>query len=159
MNNKRSATLVFFILSLAWMLFIWINSMQTGVSSGSMSGTVTRTINAFLRIFGEDVALPHLFIRKAAHFLEFSLLGLLLCFCSLNFFEIKSVSSFAHTSLVLLSLPASIAVALIDEMIQLFVDGRVGSIFDVMIDTAGAVSAILVFFAVLLIRKGLCKVK
>ena len=153
MKKQKRAAIIFLCLSFVWALFIWSNSLQPGSSSGSMSGSVTERINAFLKLFCEDFYLPHLFIRKAAHFLEFSLLSLLLCFSFFYLFDIKPTLSYGHNALVLLSVPASFIVGAIDESIQLFVDGRVGNITDVMIDTSGATLSALLFFAVLLIRK------
>ena len=153
MKKRRRTAIIFFVLSIVWMLFIWGNSLQPGSTSGNMSGTITEKINELLKIFGEDAELPHLFIRKAAHFLEFAALSLLLSFCAFNFFELKPTDSYARNSLSLLALPASVLVAAIDETIQLFVDGRVGAITDVLIDTSGAAMSALVFFAILVLFK------
>jgi VanZ family protein len=158
MKNNRRAAIIFFVISAAWMLFIWSNSLQPGSSSGSMSGSVTERINAFLKVLGDNLELSHLFIRKAAHFLEFAVLSLLLCFGIFYLFDIGKSSSPRRSSFVLLSVPASFIVAAADETIQLFVDGRAGNVADVMIDTSGACSSAVLFFAVLLIIR-LCKSK
>ena len=44
-------------------------------------------------------------------------------------------------------------VAVTDEIIQLFVDGRAGRIFDVIIDTSGVIAAIIVMKTILTLLK------
>ena len=150
MKIKKRVAIALLLVSFLWILFIWGNSMQPGSTSGSMSGSVTEKINEILKIFGADLSLPHLFIRKAAHFIEFAMLSFLLSFSFYCLLEIKLTDSLGRKALVLCSLPTSIAVASIDESIQLFVDGRVGSVTDVMIDTSGAVLSSAMFFLALL---------
>jgi len=69
----------------------------------------------------------HTFLRKAAHFSEFALLGLLCC---------------GRNRLVKGEVPPhlmgfGLAVACIDETIQIFTPDRASSLIDVWIDTSG----------------------
>ncbi len=59
-----------------FVLFIFSNSMQNGTDSGNRSGFVTEFFNRFLSLFHLEVT-EH-FIRKAAHFSEYFVLGVLL---------------------------------------------------------------------------------
>ena len=144
---------VFFCLSLLWIVFIWGNSLQRGVVSGAMSGTVTERINAFFGQFMDGFYISGLLVRKIAHFLEFAFLAFLLCFDYCFILGINKDSSLKRISALWLALPTAVAVACIDESIQLFVEDRVGSISDVLIDSSGALICTLVFYLVLILRK------
>lgn len=81
-----------------------------------------------------------LLIRKSAHFLVFAALG----FSAVGFFatfpKIKRLFS------ALLALVYVALYAISDEVHQLFVLGRTGRVSDVVIDTAGGIFGIIVFF-------------
>lgn len=152
MKKIKPAALAVYILTVVWIAFIWINSMQVGSASGEMSGSVTEQINAFLALFANGAALPHLFIRKAAHFLEFALLAVLLCADILLLLRLGERDTVRGILPLWIALPCAMAVAAADEIIQLFVEGRVGSFADVLIDSSGALCATLIFFGVMLIK-------
>ena len=147
--KKYTLPIIFFVASILWALFIFSNSLQTGESSGEMSGSVTDFINSVLGSVSPSLEVTHRFVRKAAHFCEFAMLSTLICFAIYFFF-------FTHARrelLCLLAIPASTLVAACDETIQLFVDGRGGSVIDVLIDTSGACAAVLVFLGITLLIK------
>ena len=125
--------------------------MQTGSESGQMSGNVTEMINDVLHVVSPSWNVGHLFVRKAAHFSEFALLALLFCSAYLTIFVPNLCERVPLKRLycVLWAFPSAVLVAAIDETIQLFVEGRVGSAVDVLIDSAGAACAVIVFFMVL----------
>lgn len=81
------------------------------------------------------------FIRKAAHFTEFAVLG---AFAGMLF-----AGKFKHfITGVFFAIMTGGFVALCDETIQLFVEGRSGQISDVWLDSAGAMTgALLVILA------------
>lgn len=151
--KKRIYVAVFSCLSLLWIIFIWGNSLQRGDVSGAMSGSLTQRINDFFGQFIDGFYISGYVVRKTAHFLEFALLALLLCFDYRFIFCINKDSSIKRISALWLALPTAVAVACIDESIQLFVEGRVGSITDVLIDSSGALLCTLVFYLVLAVRK------
>ena len=84
----------------------------------------------------------------------FAMLSLLLCFSF--WFEIlvaRSKRSLrASLAVSALALGCSVVAAAIDETIQLFVEGRGGSVVDVGIDSAGALLVALAFFALLCLK-------
>lgn len=128
--------------------------MQSGSESGEMSGSVTEIINEVIHTVAPSAeGVSHLFVRKAAHFCEFALLGVLFCIAlSVTFISKPSENmSLLRLCTVLLSLPCSVAIAAADETIQLFVEGRAGALTDVLIDSSGAACATLIFFAILLL--------
>lgn len=150
--KKRYSFIIFICLSALWIGFIWWNSLQRGIISGEMSGSVTEKINAFFGRFIDGFYISGYVVRKTAHFLEFALLALLLCFDYRFIFCINKDSSIKRISALWLALPTAVAVACIDESIQLFVEGRVGSFFDVLIDSLGALLCTLVVYFILIIR-------
>jgi len=75
----------------------------------------------------------HMILRKCAHFTEFAVLGVL---SSLTLTQTKVL----HRDLI--AMMFCLAVASLDETLQLFMDGRAGRIVDVMIDGVGALSGI-----------------
>ena len=147
--KKRALLIIFLVASILWALFIFSNSLQTGESSGEMSGSVTEAINKLLGAISPSLEVTHKFVRKAAHFCEFGVLSTLVSF-ALYFFFAKSDK---RELWCLLAIPISALVAACDETIQLFVDGRGGSAVDVLIDTSGACAAALIFLGITLIVK------
>ena len=147
--KKRALLIIFLVASILWALFIFSNSLQTGESSGEMSGSVTEAINKLLGAISPSLEVTHKFVRKAAHFCEFGVLSTLVSF-ALYFFFAKSDK---RELWCLLAIPISALVAACDETIQLFVDGRGGSVVDVLIDTSGACAAALIFLGITLIVK------
>ena len=151
-RKDRITSCILWCVSLLWISFIFINSLQTGNESGEMSGSVTDIINAVLGAIHPSLHVSHFFVRKAAHFSEFALLALLLCF------SVRSVTrqndTKKHNLLwVFTAFAGAVAVASADETLQLFVDGRAGSVRDVLIDSSGAACATLVFFFVMCLIK------
>lgn len=83
----------------------------------------------------ETLALMHLGIRKASHFVEYFILGLLL------FRAIRGDRMGWTLRWALLAVALAAGYALVDEVHQLFVVGRGGSAWDVLLDAAGAAVA------------------
>ena len=153
MKKNKYTVMAACALTVVWIAFIWWNSMQSGGESGAMSGSVTVGINAFLSSIGIGIRIPQLLVRKAAHFLEFAMLASLLSFDALCVFDLRRHSSARRKCLVWWAFPCAVAVASVDETIQLFVEGRVGSVIDVMIDSGGALTAVSLWFLALMLMK------
>ena len=130
------------------MAFIWLNSLQVGIISAKMSGSVTEGLNTLLGKFIDEFYISGYVVRKLAHFLEFAVLGLLFCINFCYVFDIKKTDTQKRRSLLWLALPCSVTVAGIDECIQLFVEGRGGSFTDVLIDSSGSLLVIGTFFLI-----------
>ena len=133
---KKRVLTVLICLNLA---LIWGNSLVTGVDSEAVSGGVL----AFLgRIFPALLTQSgHTFLRKAAHFSEFALLSLLFC----GRYRLVHRKTPPHL------MSFGLAVACIDETIQIFTPGRASSLIDVWIDTSGfclGFVAIIVFYTI-----------
>lgn len=153
MKNKK---IVFAIMTLLWVAVIFSFSLQPGEVSGDISGSfLTKVLEWFAPgVFEELETMPqeqldiwHMILRKCAHFTEFAVLGVL---SGLTLLQTKV----SHR--VLIAMLFCLAVASLDETLQLFVDGRAGRIVDVMIDGAGALSGIglvVVLYKIVLVNK------
>lgn len=117
--------------TILYVLFIFSNSMKPAEVSSESSGKVLNMVREFLALSGVSAQwLTEHIIRKAAHFSEYTLLGILLSGCTTC--GIKAEKQwFIH-------LTACYMVPFADETIQLFVRGRSGQISDVWLDCAGA---------------------
>ena len=113
------------ILIAANLALIWGNSLLPGVSSEAVSGGVLAFLGRFLPMLLTEAG--HTFLRKAAHFSEFALLGLL--------FGGRHRLVKGDTPVHLMGF--GLAVACIDETIQIFTPDRASSLIDVWIDTSG----------------------
>lgn len=116
--------------------FIWGNSLLPG----EISGAISNGLKAFLEtLMGVQEGPPGGggLLRKLAHFTEFACLGVLLRWLFGMLFAKKWQK-------YLLPLGAGVAVACVDETIQLFVPDRGPGIKDVGIDTLGLVLGIFI---------------
>lgn len=129
---KKHVLSVLIVLNLA---LIWGNSLLSGEVSAGVSGGVLAFLGRFLPWILTEAG--HTFLRKAAHFSEFALLGLLIP----QRYRLEKDSVPGHLALI------GMAVACIDETLQLFTPGRASSLVDVWIDTAGFVLGFIVIFA------------
>ena len=136
MGNKRM--IINWILLIAWMLLIFLMSNQPAHISNQQSNSF---IN-MLAFFGIDLnsklgSLASFVVRKTAHFTESAVLG---------FFTYKAVSCdvLDRKKAVLTAQLISTGYASTDEIHQMFVPGREGKVFDVMIDSCGAFCGIMV---------------
>lgn len=132
-NAKRIKLCVFLlVLNLA---FIWGNSCLPASVSGAISQRLSDFLAALLGGASGPASEGHHLLRKLAHFLEFSLLGIWLTWLC-GMLGRKKPDIFG------LPLLCGLVAACCDETIQLFVDGRGSSLIDVWIDTAGVVLGI-----------------
>ena len=100
------------------------------------AGSTGRILGPLLRWLFPDLSpsaflVLHIWVRKAAHVLEYAALGLL----AFRALRLSLAASLAHVSLA--SLAIVLVVAATDELRQSFIASRTGSIVDVGIDLAG----------------------
>ena len=130
--KKRVLTILIW-LNLA---LIWGNSLLPGASSEAVSGGVLAFLGKFLPFLLTETG--HTLLRKAAHFCEFTLLGLLYC----GRHRLSKGETPPHL------MGFGLTVACIDETIQIFTPARASSLIDVWIDTSGfALGLILICLA------------
>ncbi len=142
------------LLTALWIAFIWSNSLKTGVESGTDSGRVFTAISKITAALGLGTPISEHFIRKAAHFTEFAILGSLFC-ADIVCLRVVSFKQKLYVSvpLLLCSVPASALFAASDEFLQRFSDGRGPSVKDVLIDTSGALCATIIFIGVFVLAR------
>ena len=137
----KNTKLTFTTITLIWVCVIFSFSLQTGEVSAGMSDSLVRKLIALFtpdaQITSERLEILELILRKGAHFTEFLVLGILSSI-ALEYRQLR------HK--VLCGIGFCVIVAVIDEALQLFVGGRCGRVMDVMIDSAGAVVGILIYF-------------
>ena len=138
-------------LLLVWMILIFCFSAQPAKESGEVSGTLAyRMITIADEITGNrlsghqkemyaDLLNPPL--RKAAHMTEYAVLAALL-------FLFLACMDVTKQRCCLFCILLSFLYAASDELHQLFVPGRSGSVKDVLIDGTGAVIAAALIFGV-----------
>ncbi len=132
------------IILLVWIAVIWIHSMIPASGSSQESRWVGNILRPFLSLFvGAENVTDHL-VRKLAHFGEYTLLGVLMG----ALLWLKKRRSFFRWSYALL---CALAVAVLDESIQLFSPGRAAQVTDVLLDTAGSLTGLLLMAAVMAI--------
>jgi VanZ family protein len=124
------------LLIILWMLFIFFMSSRTGSESSAMSGRLLE----WFAFFHVDIHSPvgeslHFIIRKGAHLFEYFVLSLLFY----NYFK-GFMTGYKRYYLAIIF---SFLYACTDEFHQTFVPNRAGAFTDVLIDTTGAVIAIL----------------
>jgi VanZ family protein len=131
---------------LAWMIFIFIGS--TDLLSAEHT---SRFIGPFLRWFAPDISdatvgSVQLVIRKCAHLTEYAILAALLCRAFRQ--NQLRVGRVLTISFVLAAIYAAL-----DEFHQSYVASRTGSAWDVLIDCAGALAGVLIYWRMIRSRK------
>ena len=139
------------ILLIALLLFIWGNSMLNQESSQAESGAVLNFLTPiFNAIFGENVVTMYL-IRRVAHFIEYSCLGILVTIVLGSHRKYKKPRQLFDR--VFGSLSIGLLVAVIDETIQWF-SGRTSSVIDVWLDFSGILTGTFIVALIIFIYEG-----
>ena len=138
------------LLTLVWVGFIFGNSLKDGEASTEQSQQVQQVVNDVAESVGVEEPISEQWIRDAAHFFEFLVLSLLLCWDLLVLVSIRlDRTRFGSYLWCLCAVPLSAFFALVDEGIQRFSAGRASQLADVLLDTAGALLGAALFFGVL----------
>lgn len=147
MKRRKTQIKTILVVLLALLLaFIWLHSMMPAEDSAEESQRVGQFLTPFLELLvGEGNVTDHL-VRKLAHFCEYGALGILAGALLL----VKKESGIFRWSYALL---CALAVAVIDESIQLLAAGRGAQVQDVLLDTAGSLTGLLaVWLIAVLVR-------
>ena len=120
-------------ITILYVAFIFGNSATPGVVSSAESNWVTDLLNQWMRDWGLTfIQFSEGFIRKAAHFTEYSVLGVMLTLSLAKY-------PFFQGKRRWLLVPLGLCIAVIDESIQIFTPGRDGNPMDVLLDTVGVI--------------------
>lgn len=129
------------------MLIIFLFSAMEGEASASTSGIFLKALKKLAEEVShkgfteEALANLHLIIRKCAHFTEYALLGASIVYAF--FYKFKE-----RCLLIITSEAIAFLYAVTDELHQYFVPGRYGTFSDVLIDSAGAITGIFVWYCI-----------
>ena len=135
MKRQKAFLIIDILLLIITLAFIWLSSLESASESAEKSEGLLIAIAPILELFLSADRINEHMIRKLAHFIEFALLGgelILLCV----------IDRRTRPQQVINCLSASLAVAVIDEALQLLSD-RGPQITDVLLDFSGAVFGIL----------------
>lgn len=155
-NQKRIINWLFLFLSiflwiivLAWMWLIFTLSSEPGQDSLSRSNRIVEFI-----LDRTNYEISTNVIRKASHILEYGMLTLLSYLSFASSARIATNKPFIETTSTDIkagfemnasfSLWVTVLYAVFDEYHQIFVFGRNGSIFDVLVDIVGGLAVILI---------------
>jgi VanZ family protein len=137
MRNTYKKNYLWGIAALCWCGIIFYQSSKNAELSDMSSLYIVEVINRFLiSKFGTgSITISNFIVRKSAHFVEFMVLGILFFKSFFNSEKLKWVTLTAF----LWGLGYSIT----DEIHQIFVPGRTAKIGDVLIDSTGIASGLL----------------
>ena len=145
---KRYTGKISLVITLLWVAVIFSFSLQPAGTSSQLSLGLGHWLIDLLPSAIEDklMAMPqaqleflHTLLRKAGHFSEYFILGILSMFTVLQ-------SKFCHKKWI--GPGFCLLVASVDETIQLFVSGRSGQVSDVLLDLVGALCGIIILIGV-----------
>ncbi len=149
MKKKTILRIMILLLIILWMLAVFGFSNQNGEQSSNLSREIARKIVKT----EEQIDLIEPYIRKLAHLSEYALGGMLFLGMALTF-QISDKKRMLYSFLI------GIEYAIIDEVHQLFIDGRAGKVTDVLIDSVGvALGICTLMFVYILMKKILAKRK
>ncbi len=142
--KKKIYITVSWALVIACMCFIFWMSGFNATESSAMSDSIIRKI---LAVFGEEFS--SFVVRKAAHMIEFCVLAMTLY---------NAIHSTWQKRLTpVLAFACTVLYAVTDEIHQLFTEGRACRVFDVFVDSCGAlvgiIISIIIFRIILLIKE------
>lgn len=129
------------VLSILWIAVIYIFS----ACSGEVSSVQSKSVWTVLVTIWED--LSHDTVRTLGHLIEYFILG---WFALGMFFN---SASFKVSKPLLFCL----LVALVDETLQIYVDGRASEILDVWLDFGGAFVGVMIFWGIFALKKSTSK--
>lgn len=137
--NKRKLIIGIGIIALT-LLYIWSNSLPSMEQSNRQSGKVLKIIEVVFNTPPLDTEENQHIIRKTAHMMEFSLLGL-------EMVVLLLITGAMRLRSIAIILVAGLAVAAMDETIQIFTH-RGSQVSDVVLDFMGVLFGITMGFVI-----------
>lgn len=141
------------LLIIIWMFTIFVFSNQSSHDSQNLSDKVLIKIVEVIK--GHNLTSTEekqytkkyrVLIRKSAHFFFYFILTILIIILLIDF-------DISRKRAYILSLVTCILFAFSDEIHQLFISGRNSSFIDIIIDTSGAICAILLLHIINIVKK------
>ena len=156
MTKENLKKIIYLVLVLMWMLTVFMFSSQKGEESQRTSNEVTEII---VEIFTHNqniteseklelVEYIDYYIRKIAHYSIYTLGGILIH----NYINTYNISG---KKVILISILIGIIYAILDESHQYFIAGRSARILDVLIDSFGILTGVIIINIVKILKKPL----
>ena len=133
---------VYLALLLVLTLLIFSFSAESAEESSEKSDSIVGIVQKICDALGVDATIVDKPIRKAAHFMEFALLGVLSYLCAREF-RLGTSSALLY----------SLLVGVVDETIQIYSPERSSSTGDVLLDFSGALFGALLMLIILKLQK------
>lgn len=140
---------LFWILSVIWLAIIIYLACEVSVDSTARSLQTVDVLSSVL-----SISVPEDIVRKGAHVAEFGVLSFLFYYSLLFTNRISNDYSFKSTDAnlirseneycIVFTIWLSTMVAFVSEYLQLYIEGRSGSVIDVLIDSVGIFVVLLV---------------
>ncbi|HEX2956178.1 MAG TPA: VanZ family protein [Chitinispirillaceae bacterium] len=137
MTGTFKKNYIWWVTAFCWCMVIFYQSSKNAELSDMNSLFIVDLINQMLvSIFGSGaVSISNFIVRKSAHFIEYMVLGGLLFKSLFNGLKLKTVTITAFL--------CGLGYSITDEIHQIFVPGRTAKILDVLIDSTGIASGLL----------------
>lgn len=156
MLEEKSKKIIYLILLITWMIAVFIFSNENGSQSQETSRNVTKVIVQILTYNQEITEAEEIIlientdyiIRKLAHFSIYALGGILI-YNYINTYDLNAKRK------IIISLLIGVIYAIFDEFHQYFVADRSAQIFDVCIDSSGAIIGVIFIYLINKIKKPL----
>ena len=145
-KNFNILTIILFALTGAHIGSIWFRSSLNAEASAAESAVALDFLLNIFKFFGISPELTDHIVRKAAHFSEFAVLGLMTFWCAYRLRR-RILRNLMSVGFVCLS------VAVVDEFIQTFSLGRSGEVGDVILDFVGSVFGVLLIIVFISVKR------
>lgn len=141
-RHSKFSSFMLWVPVVLWMILIFYLSHQPSTASNELSsGVMMLTVNTLNNVtpIELDLGILHQLIRKSAHFFAYLILGVFVLRALKNYqgHDVKKIG---------LALILCVVYASSDEIHQLFIPGRSGEVRDVMIDSTGALTGLLIYW-------------
>lgn len=144
MKDKKltAARVILTVLTIAAIAAIFYNSSLDADTSTEQSSPLTDWFNGIFMRLPIPFCVTENFVRKAAHFTEYSILGAMLSVTYYLYFRKKS-------KVFIASLCSGAIIASVDELIQLVPAGRSAQVSDVLLDCCSVIVGTLIVLAII----------
>lgn len=144
-----------FVPAVIWLMIITGFSGNNGESSSSLSMSITKDIADYINLkcdsaeeYNNTLEKMNFFVRKTAHMCEYAILFILIGTALYINIKYQFGAKLSIRKMWIITLGLCVLFASLDEIHQLFVDGRSGRLTDVCIDTTGACIGGLIFLTI-----------
>lgn len=141
MKNKFKKAVNIFLVILVMTLIFILSNENGNTSTNTSSAFIQKLLLLFnpewqINEFNDIVEMLQPFVRKTAHFSLYALLGFVIYNVKYKEVEKENVKFSFFTGVVY---------AVLDELHQILVPGRAGRLYDILIDSLGVITGILIY--------------